>query len=198
MFLGSPANHAAKKAAKIDEEGIFFVDGLQQRLARLEVKKSSLGHIVLAEDAAKRAIETYRFPRLEAATSRLVASATKRKSFEFFRPTPPLSELKFADLSPGRTARMAMTSLFADIAGFTTFVDNAIRGGSEEIKKSAAAVHVIREELNDVLRKDFGGKRVRFIGDCIQGVIGAGAKHDDNAESIKQTVLCASGMKIVI
>ena len=53
---------------------------------------------------------------------------------------------------------MEMTSLFADIDGFTSFVDKAIRNGSEAIKAAASAVHVILEELNDVLKDDFGGQ----------------------------------------
>ena len=110
-----------------------------------------------------------------------MAEATKKRVFQFFRPTPPLSGLKFSDLSPSKSARMEMTSLFADIDGFTSFVDKAIRNGSEAIKAAASAVHVILEELNDVLKDDFGGKRVRLIGDCIHGVIGAGARQDDHS-----------------
>ena len=194
LFLGAPANHAAKKAAESNEEGIFLVDGLQHRLMNLSVRKSASGHTILAEDAALRAVESFRFPRLDAATNRLIAQAAQRKAFIFFRPTPPLAELKFSDLSASKTARMAMTSLFADIDGFTAFVDNAIQGGTETIKKAASAIHVIREELNDVLKEDFGGKRVRFIGDCIQGVIAAGVRFDDDTESVTQAALCASGM----
>ena len=194
LFLGPPANYAAKKVADSDEEGIFFADNLQGRPGT-QLRKSPLGRLQLNEQAAKRAIETYRFPRLESATARLMAEATKKRVFQFFRPTPPLSGLKFSDLSPSKSARMEMTSLFADIDGFTSFVDKAIRNGSEAIKAAASAVHVILEELNDVLKDDFGGKRVRFIGDCIHGVIGAGARQDDHSESVKQTALCASGMR---
>jgi class 3 adenylate cyclase len=195
LFLGSPANHAAKKVAECDEEGIFLVDGLENRSSSLHFTRSATGDIRLSEQAAEQAAETYRFPRLEAASARLMAEATKRRNFHFYRPSPPLSDVKFSDLSPSRTARLRMTSLFADIDGFTAFVDKAVQKGSDSIKAAATAVHVIREELNDVLNQDFGGKRVRFIGDCIQRVIGAGTRIDDDAESIKQTALCASGMQ---
>ncbi len=195
LFLGSPANHAAKKVAESDEEGIFFVDGLRERLTNSQLTKSATGRVQLNEQAAKRALEIYKFPRLETATTRLIAEATRRPDFQFYRPTPPLADLKFRDLSPSKTARMEMTSLFADIDGFTSFVDQAIRTGSNSIKTAATAIHVIREELNNVLQDDFGGKRVRFIGDCIQGVISAGLRSDDNTESVRQTALCASGMQ---
>lgn len=194
LFLGAPANHAAKKAAEADEEGIFLVDGLERRLSNLAVRKSASGHIILAEDAANHAVATFRFPRLETAINQLIAKAVQRKEFRFYRPAPPLSDLKYSELSASKTARMGMASVFADIDGFTAFVDDAIKGGSEKIKRAARAIHVIREELNDVLKEDFGGKRVRFIGDCIHGVIGAGAVFDDDAAAIKQAALCASGM----
>ena len=54
-----------------------------------------------------------------------------------------------------------MASLFADIDGYTLFVDNAIRQGQEAIKTAVVGIHVIREELNDVLKADCEGKRVR-------------------------------------
>jgi len=90
---------------------------------------------------------------------------------------------------------MGMASLFADIDGFTSFVDGAIQRGSEAIKKAVMTVHVIREELNDVLGEDFGGKRIRFIGDCIQGCLAAGKTEDDPASAVRDGVLCASGMR---
>ncbi len=194
LFLGAPANYAAKKAAESDEEGIFLVDGLHSRLGSLSLAKSPSGHVILAQDAAIRAVKRFSFPTFDLATNRLVAHASKRKDFIFYRPTPPLAHLRFSDLSASKTARMAMTSLFADIDGFTKFVDNAIRGGSEKIKQAATAIHVIREELNDVLKDDFGGKRVRFIGDCIQGAVAAGDRTDDHSESVNEAALCAAGM----
>lgn len=195
LFLGSAANYAAKRVAECDEEGIFLVSGLQSRLNATQLKKSITGGIQLNDESARKAIERYHFPRLEMATARLMAEATKRREFQFYRPTPPLSDINFSSLSPSKSARMDMTSLFADIHGFTAFVDKAIQQGSASTKIAATAIHVIREELNDVLQEDFGGKRVRFIGDCLQGVIGAGSRSDDHAESIQQTALCASGMQ---
>jgi class 3 adenylate cyclase len=194
LFLGSPANHAAKKAAEADEEGIFIVERLGQRLTNLSLIKSASGDLVLAQDAAFQAMRSFSFPNLSIATNKLIAGASQLKQFMFYRPTPPLADLKFVDLSASKTAKMGMTSIFADIDGFTNFVDLAIQGGEASIKKAATAVHVIREELNDVLKADFGGKRVRFIGDCIQGVLAAGERTDDHVEAVNQAALCAAGM----
>jgi hypothetical protein len=62
------------------------------------------------------------------------------------------------------------------------------------MKHAAESIHVIREELNDVLRSDFGGKRVRFIGDCIHGVIAENKTKDEPEETVTEAALCASAM----
>jgi class 3 adenylate cyclase len=91
---------------------------------------------------------------------------------------------------------MGMASLFADIDGFTKYVDSAILGGEVTIRNAVRDIHVLREELNSVLNEDFGGKRVRFIGDCIQGVVTMGTRYsDDGARSVKDSLMCASGMR---
>jgi len=90
---------------------------------------------------------------------------------------------------------MGMASIFADIDGYTNFVDAAIRGGSSEIRKAVETVHVIREELNSVLKDDFGGKRIRFIGDCIHGCIAKGERQDDPQAAIKEAAMCAAAMR---
>lgn len=194
LFLGAPANHAAKKVAESDEEGIFFADNLQSKLGGAAARSAITGRLHLTEDAARLALKTYQFQRLDLATNQLVARASQSRNFTFFKPDPPLSDLKFSELTPSRTARADMTSIFADIDGFTNFVDQAISKGSEAIKSAATAIHVIREELNDVLRSDFKGKRIRFIGDCIQGVV-SGKNLNDDTDSIRTAALCASGMQ---
>jgi hypothetical protein len=88
-----------------------------------------------------------------------------------------------------------MASIFADIDGFTNFVDESILGGSEKTREAVKIFHVIREELNSVLKEDFGGKRVRFIGDCIHGCMAEGERADDAAKSVREAVLCASAMR---
>lgn len=74
--------------------------------------------------------------------------------------------------------------MFADVDGYSAFIDEAILDGPESIKRAATTIHAIREELNDVLQSDFKGKRARFIGDCIQGMIAEGAKEDDGTEPV--------------
>jgi hypothetical protein len=57
--------------------------------------------------------------------------------FRFKRPTLPLSTVKFGELSPANSIRMGMASIFADIDGFTNFVDQSILGGSAKSVREA-------------------------------------------------------------
>src|SRR3546814_10413548 len=97
------------------------------------------------------------------AVERVVARASTGggPNFRFFRSPSPLAKTKFKDLVPSRTLRMGMASIFADIDGYTAFVDNAIAKGAGAMATAATGIHVIREELNAVLKEDCGGKRDR-------------------------------------
>lgn len=195
LFLGAPANYAAKLAAAHDQEGIFVTANAQAVAGLSSAKRTLLNEMAFDDRFIAEASRRHTFARLDEAVTRLIAEARQETLFIFHRTTPPLAALKFSQLSPASSVRMGMASLFADIDGFTVFVDNAIQAGSDGIKRAATAIHVIREELNDVLSKDFGGKRVRFIGDCIQGVLAEGRLKDDPPSAVDTAVLCASGMK---
>jgi class 3 adenylate cyclase len=193
LFLGRPANHAAKLSAASAEEGIFLTETAQQRAKRGAVRKAA-GRMTMDEAYVREATQSYSFDRLDRTVAEVALDSTE-PLFRFKRPSLPLSTVKFAELSPANSVRMGMASVFADIDGFTNFVDHAILGGSEKIRDAVRTVHVIREELNAVLKEDFGGKRVRFIGDCIHGCLGEGERVDDAAKSVRNAVLCANAMR---
>ncbi|WP_119389883.1 adenylate/guanylate cyclase domain-containing protein [Taklimakanibacter lacteus] len=195
LFLGSPANHAAKLASSGQESGIFLMPNAQQIVTQVP-SQSGIPSFRARQDLIDLARRQYPFTSVDAAANRVIASATNRAKFGFRRATPPLSKTKFSELSPSNTVRMGMASLFADIDGYTAFVDNAIRQGPEAIKTAVVGIHVIREELNDVLKADCEGKRVRFIGDCIHGLMTKGTvATDDDAGAVLDACMCAAAMK---
>ena len=196
LFLGSPANHAAKLAVHVGVEGIFLTPGAQRILGADALMKSAGGQqMALDEVFLRDTARRHRFEQLDAVVASLNDLRTRPPRFRFHRTCPPLFSVKFSELYPSNSVHMGMASLFADIDGFTAFVDGAIQLGPEGIKEAVTTVHVIREELNDVLGDDFGGKRVRFIGDCIQGCLAAGDTEDEPATAIREAALCASGMR---
>src|SRR5439155_13986671 len=57
-------------------------------------------------------------------------------------------------------------------------------------------LHVLRSELDCVSSSDFQGRRIRFIGDCIHGIMCEGtARATDVQESISDATLCAGALR---
>lgn len=55
---------------------------------------------------------------------------------------------------------------------------------------------MLRSELDAVLYQDFAGKKVRFIGDCIHGILIEGtAATTDDEETAKNAMLCAAALR---
>ncbi|MBN0669079.1 transcriptional regulator, partial [Pseudomonas aeruginosa] len=85
--------------------------------------------------------------------------------YQFSRQTPPLRDMDIYSLTPANSKRQEMVSLYADIDGFTAYVADHINEKTDDVVRT---LHVIRSELERVVTSDFEGRRVRFIGDCVQ------------------------------
>lgn len=201
LFLGQPANYAAK-LAEGDEPGIYPSTRVRHVL-RQPIQTPGL----LFERASPISLQdTQRsFPTYQViADADLVERAILRvqdryrvetvPSFKFHYRRPPLSTLKFSELSPSNSVRMESTTLFADLDGFTKYVDNNIATGT--VSEMVANLHVLRGELAGCSRDDFGGRKVRFIGDCLHAVVAEGDAHNVNRlESVYTAVGAAAGLR---
>lgn len=115
--------------------------------------------------------------------------------FEFTRHTPPFADLDVETLTPGNSRRQESTSIYADIDGFTAYVSDRI-DEDDSAKDVVRALHVLRAELDAVLHADFAGRKIRFIGDCVHGVLIEGTSQTtDDAETAKNAMLCAAAMR---
>ena len=209
LFIGSPANHAAHLACG-DEPGVF-VSARAERARSLGAAFAS-EPVRMRDDvvtaALDRSVEVRGTflggrNRLEEAFSRFVddrdalkaaSGGLRPASFVFHYRQPPLRTIDFADHPPSRSIRMPVVSVFADLAGYTAYVDQAIQTG--KVAEAVANLYIIRSELTDVLQKDFDGRKVRYIGDCLHGLIAEGdARSTDEKRSVKAAVLAASGIR---
>lgn len=86
---------------------------------------------------------------------------------------------------------MPVASLFADLDGFTDYVDNAIQTG--DVAQAIANLHVLRGEMNYVARDDFLGRKVRYIGDCLHAE--GDARATDERATVRTAVLAAGGIR---
>jgi class 3 adenylate cyclase len=57
-------------------------------------------------------------------------------------------------------------------------------------------LHVLRSEMNAVLQEDFSGRKVRFIGDCIHGLIAEGDQSStDSRRSVELATACVGALR---
>lgn len=209
LFIGSPANHAAHLAVG-DKPGVFL--SVRAERARSMGASYASSPVQLREDvitaALDRSIEVRGAflggrNRLDEAFARFVedrdaikaaSGGLRPATFVFHYRPPPLRTIDFADHPPSRSIRMPVVSLFADLAGFTAYVDHAMQTG--RVREAVANLYIIRSELTDVLQRDFGGRKVRYIGDCLHGLLAEGdARSTDEARSVKAAVLAAGGIR---
>jgi len=193
LFLGQPANRAAKMSAG-DRVGIYLTNDARVAIGLPKVddeKGTALtsGEVKACQDAAGIGV----------AKDDIVREWKKDleekpiSSFVFSGHTPPLANLDISALSPGNSRRQELLSIYADIDGFTKYVADHVDDNPEDVVRTLA---VTREELDHVLTGDFEGRRIRFIGDCIHGLMCEGtAQTTDTEASISDATLCVGALR---
>ena len=213
LFLGSAANYAAKLADS-DTPGIYLASRVRSKLGlapllgglKEERRYSIQGQLPnLRANAVNQGFDlpdgfadapgrisqllTEWAQDIRAANSNLLTPS----AFAFHAHTPPLQTIDYGALSPASSVRMPMVSIFADLDGYTDYIDRAVGAGN--VQEAVRALHVIRGEFHQVLKSDFQGRKVRYIGDCIHGVLAFGTANTvDEATSVAEAVKCAVGM----
>lgn len=208
LFIGSPANHAAKLASG-DEEGVFLSPRAKAASRQPTYAFEEIGPLKKSFEAASLNEQFVRGDMMFDASSRLdtayasartmveerrSATSASRVVFNFHHKEPPLKNIVFAEHPPSRAIRMPLASIFADLDGFTAYIDAAIATGN--IAEAVANLHVLRAEMAAVLRDDFNGRKVRFIGDCVHGLLAIGdARETQTMDTIRTAVLAAAGIR---
>lgn len=97
-------------------------------------------------------------------------------------------------LSIHKNKKVLAASVFADISGFTAYVDAA---ETEEEKKEALRVfHAIRKEFATVVKKDYEGIRVQYQGDRVQALFHL--PKDEEEGIVAEAVEAAVGLQASI
>jgi class 3 adenylate cyclase len=196
LFLGRPANHAAKRAGGGKIAGIYLtnearkvigleeaadVDGTPLTRPEIEISEKSAKLDFTADQVVKEWKEDLKNNPIG--------------SFEFKVHTPPFATLDIEELSAKNSRRQDAATLYADLDGFTAYVGANIETESGA-KNVVRTLHVLRAELDAVLHEDFEGRKVRFIGDCIHGLLVEGtAQNTETKDTISNMTLCAAAMR---
>ncbi|SFA88913.1 hypothetical protein SAMN05421688_1503 [Poseidonocella pacifica] len=210
MFLGSAANHSAKLAFG-KEPGVYVSDKVRALLKLQEfgiinefvaLSQTDIVTNAARQDASGRMV--FGVQDRQGYTQDVVAGWKEEirrgefpdftdPSFSFSYREPPLSKIDYAELSPSRSIRMPLVSMYADLSGYTDYIDRAVASGA--IREAVRALHVIRSEFQNVVEKDFGGRKVRFIGDCIHALLAEGSRIEtDERMSVSTAAQCAGGL----
>jgi class 3 adenylate cyclase len=196
LFLGEPANHAAKRACGGASAGVFLTNTARTVLDLAEVNDEDAVALTADEIATSESEAS-----LDVTADSIVTEWQEDLednpigTFEFSGHTPPFKDLDFDNLSVKNSRRQDAAAIYADIDGFTAFVSANI-DNDKGAKNVVRALHVLRSELDAVLHEDFSGRKVRFIGDCIHGLLGEGtAQTTDDSKTISTMTLCAGGMR---
>lgn len=196
LFLGEPANHAAKRSGGGTTVGVFLTNTARKVLGYAEADDPdqiplTLKEIEISQDEAN----------LGTTTDEIVKEwkddleKNPISTFDFSGHTPPFRNLDFETLSARNSRRQDAASVYADIDGFTNYVSNNI-SSDDGAKNVVRALHVLRSELDSVLHTEFAGRKVRFIGDCVHGILAEGtAQTTDAEETITNMALCAAAMR---
>ena len=194
LFLGEPANQAAKLAGGGAAKGIFLSNNARATIGLTEVDAPKNTALTASEieDCQTNA-------NLGVSADTIVrewrADLEKNPigAFEFKRHTPPLRTMDVTALTPANSRRQEAVSVYADIDGFTAFVRDNIDDNAEDVVR---VFHVIRAELDRVLTCDFDGRRIRFIGDCLHGLLCDGTAYTtDEQETVSTATLCAGALR---
>jgi len=196
LFLGEPANHAAKRAGGGTATGIYLTNTARKTIGLLEAKDEDNAPLTAAE------IETsQKEAKLDVTTAEIVKEWQEDLknspigAFEFSGHTPPYATLDIDTLSAKNSRRQDAATVYGDLDGFTKYVGANI-ATDDGAKHVVRTLHVLRAELDAVLHEDFQGRKVRFIGDCVHGLLVEGtAQTTDTHETISNMTLCAGAMR---
>jgi hypothetical protein len=193
LFLGAPANVAAKFAMGT-AQGIYVTSAAREAIGLDAVTNPKATALTVEEIAASQAAA-----RLDCDKDEMVKAWREdlKKNpigaFEFSGHTPPFRDLDISALTPKNSRRQYALSLYADLDGFTDYVRNHIDDQPEVVVK---VLHVLRAELDRVVHFDFGGRKIRFIGDCVHSLLCEGtAQTTDGKATVSTGTLCAGGLR---
>jgi class 3 adenylate cyclase len=194
LFLGSPANHAAKI---IGDAGSLRLtqtlydalpSDLQEICELIDENNDSLYRLcAISQTDLDALLEAHGIDWDREKCAERIAKDKRRF---------PLTEISYSSaetlidvdsLSVYDNKRVTAASVFADVSGFTRYIDAA---KTEEEQRTALRVfHAIRREMAKVITDDFDGIRIQYQGDRAQGLFHLPA---DDTDAIASTAVDAA------
>jgi class 3 adenylate cyclase len=207
LFLGAPANYAAKIMTGTDTLRITteiydaLPEALQDHFDALEDDR--MGVTVydmrsISTEELDASLQTYGITWDRAASLQRIRD--DKANF-------PLNRIEYSDaevlidmdsLGITNNKRVFAASVFGDVSGFTAYIDQAVE--DNEAKTALRVLHAIRKEMASIVKHDFGGIRVQFQGDRVQALFHLPQGHEKRiaARVVDTAVALQSAMELVI
>ena len=172
LFLGAPANYAAKVigtsgSLRLTNE---IYDALPEELQDVcfEVTDDVYQTYALTTEELDDLLEAYGFDWDRDASEQRIKDDKAAFPLKDIGYSSANTLIDFDTLSIKNNKRVLAASIFADVTGFTRYIDAA--ESDEEKIEALRVLHVIRKEMATVIRNDFEGVRIQFQGDRAQGI----------------------------
>jgi len=172
LFLGAPANYAAKLLMSGSDRRLTerVSDLLPKNLAGW-VEDDPEGGLCLRRPTPDELSDLLKKQEIEwTADASSKRMADDRELFPATKATLSGAEemIDFDALSFYDNKLVEAASLYGDVSGFTAYIDGAKT--KEDQKKALRAFHAVRLEMARVVQDDFEGVRVQFQGDRVQAL----------------------------
>ena len=198
LFLGSPANHAAKilsgtsvrvtaAVAELlpDEFDTYLSTPSSDDSVRIVTMVATQVEALAADYGWTWTLERTRSRLEQAAISHPAGCVTVSNA------TGPIDK---NSLAISQTKRVRGVSVFADVDGFTGYIDDLVRRDADMVE-AVRAFHVLRSTMRDAAVIDFDALRIQYQGDRMQALCYQPV--DDEVVAVLRAVELAAALKTI-
>lgn len=207
LFLGAPANYAAKILTGADDIRVTktLYEALPQSLQNYFTE-------IIDEryDATVYELEAISIEDLEGLLEERGIKWDRSASLQRIKndkSTYPLNHIEYSDaevliaidsLGITNNRRVLAAAVFGDVSGFTAYIDKA--EDQDSVKAALRVLHAIRKEMASIVKQDFDGIRVQFQGDRVQALFHLPKREDARiaARAVDTAIALQSSMELVI
>lgn len=195
LFLGAPANHAAKiigssGSLRLTSHIYAALPGdLRKRCAPVGQDLYQLEPV--AGTALDKLLKDYALPRKRDAIAQRLEDEKRQFPLGKIVYSSAETPIDLNALSISNNKRVIAGSLFADVSGFTRYIDAART--ARERRRALRVFHAIRKEMALVIKDDFQGLRIQYQGDRVQGLFHL--PKDNEAAITEKAVEAAIGLQ---
>jgi class 3 adenylate cyclase len=207
LFLGAPANYAAKI--------LTGTDSLRVTTAVYEALPETLQAYFTAVEDDRLDVTVYEIDDISVEEMDQLLSehdidwdrAASLQRLKDDKLIYPLNRIEYSDaevqididaLGITNNKRVLAASVFGDVSGFTRYIDRTM--ADDDGKAALRVLHAVRKEMSAIVRHDFSGIRIQFQGDRVQALFHM-PKGDEKriaARAVDTAIALQSTMELVI